>query len=141
MVRQFDIAIDEVEGIGRLVVSGFLNYDEAVQYARHIKGDNTLKRYLDLCRSIVVSETNLRLIGVKYSYDDYHQFYLRKIAPMKVSGEQLLNIPDQVVTEVSEEENDTNAADNAADTEGDLFDEGPAADDNVDIDFDEDFYR
>lgn len=141
MVRQFDIAIDEVEGIGRLVVSGFLNYDEAVQYARHIKGDNTLKRYLDLCRSIVVSETNLRLIGVKYSYDDYHQFYLRKIAPMKVSGEQLLNIPDQVVTEVSEEENDTNAADNDDDTEGDLFDEGPAADDNVDIDFDDDFYR
>lgn len=36
IVRNFDIVIDELNGMHRMMVSGFRNYDEALQYARQL---------------------------------------------------------------------------------------------------------
>ena len=36
LVRNFDLQLDDDEGLRRMLVSGFLNYDEALQYARKL---------------------------------------------------------------------------------------------------------
>ena len=96
LVRNFDIRIDEDEGLHRMLISGFLSYDEALQYARQLYADPLMKEQVKDCRSLVVSEVNLPLIGTKFSYDDYQKFYEDTFLPMKVSDEKLLIIPDEI---------------------------------------------
>lgn len=94
MVRNFDMTIDEDRGIRRMLVSGFMSYDEALQYARHLATDTTMTRKLHGCKRIVISDDNLKLLGTKYSYNDYETFFDQSLAPLPVSEEELLNVPD-----------------------------------------------
>lgn len=94
LVRNFDIAIDVDNGINRMLISGFLNYDEALQYARRLYADEAMAARLRGCRRIIISEENLKMLGTKYSYVDYEEFFERSFAPLQISDEQLLNIPE-----------------------------------------------
>ena len=96
LVRNFELVIDEDEGMHRMSVSGFLSYDEAVQYARQLYADPQMAERLKDCRSLIISETNLALMGTRFSYDDYQQFYEETLLPMRVSEEKLLIIPDSI---------------------------------------------
>ena len=49
------------------------------------------------CRSLIISETNLPLLGTAYSYDDYLKFYEDTFIPLKISEEELLNVPEGMV--------------------------------------------
>lgn len=132
MVRSFDMRIEETEGAARLVVSGFLNYDEAAQYLRRLAADKGMAERLKGCRRVVVSEKNMPLLGTHYSYDDYDLFFIRTLAPVKVSDEQLLNLPETIVTATPPDEVDAPEED----------DDGEEQSDDPDyFDFDEDFYR
>jgi len=99
LVRRFDIATDNDEGIQRMLVSGFLNYDECWQYARQLLAEPEMHPLLDSCRAIVISQQNLSLLGTKFSYNDYEEFYEKKFAPLRVSKENLLSIPEEIATE------------------------------------------
>ena len=96
LVRNFDIVLDEDNGLHRMRISGFLNYDEALQYARQLYADNAMADWLKPCHSLIISEKNLGLIGSRFSYDDYQQFYEETFVPMEVSKEQLLTEPSDV---------------------------------------------
>ena len=96
LVRSFDITIDEDEGMHRMHISGFLSYDEAMQYARQLYADQQMAEKLKDCRSLIISETNLALIGTRFSYDDYQQFYEDTFVPMKISEEKLLIEPAEI---------------------------------------------
>ena len=96
LVRNFDIVLDEDEGLHRMCISGFLNYDEALQYARQLYADHAMADWLKSCHSLIISEKNLALIGSRFSYDDYQQFYEDTFVPMEVSKEQLLTEPGDV---------------------------------------------
>lgn len=98
MVRNFDIVIEPMEGINRMTVSGFRNYDEALQYARQLYGQQNIIRQAAHSRTIIISKTNLPLLGTKYSYDDYDQFYNKHFAPLKVSTLHLLTEPTEITT-------------------------------------------
>ena len=89
LVRNFEIQIDEDNGLHRMIISGFLSFDEAMQYARQLYGNNQMKEKLASCRSLIISEANLQLIGRQFSYDEYQQFYEQEFAPMRISKEQL----------------------------------------------------
>ncbi len=102
MVRNFDLQTEQEGMLHRIIVSGFLNYDEALQYARKLHASPELSPLLKLCRVIIISQQNLPLIGVRFSYDDYEDFYQRTFTPLQVSDEQLLNIPE--ATEQPEED-------------------------------------
>ena len=102
MVRNFDLQTEQEGMLHRIIVSGFLNYDEALQYARKLHSSPELSPLLKLCRVIIISQQNLPLIGVRFSYDDYEDFYQRTFTPLQVSDEQLLNIPE--ATEQPEED-------------------------------------
>ena len=96
LVRNFEIQIDEDNGLHRMIISGFLNFDEAMQYARQLYGNDQMKEKLTSCRSLIISEANLQLIGRQFSYDEYQQFYEQEFAPMRISKEQLLLIPEDM---------------------------------------------
>ena len=96
LVRNFEIQIDEDNGLHRMIISGFLSFDEAMQYARQLYGNNQMKEKLASCRSLIISEANLQLIGRQFSYDEYQQFYEQEFAPMRISKEQLLLIPEDI---------------------------------------------
>lgn len=139
MVRNFDIGIDEDNGISRMMISGFLNYDEALQYARQLYSDAEMPDKLKGCKRIVISEDNFKLLGTKYSYEEYDKFFEQALAPLQISNEQLLTIPETV--EQAEEPDATEEEEEGAE-EDDLFFED-VNNEPVDsgFDFDEDFYR
>ena len=96
LVRNFEIQIDEDNGLHRMMISGFLNYDEARQYARQLFQNERLSQQTELCRSLIISEANLQLIGRQFSYDEYQQFYEQEMVPLRISKEQLLLIPEGI---------------------------------------------
>ncbi len=138
LVRNFDIAVDGDGLIGRMMVSGFLNYDEALQYARQLYSDTEMAARLTGCRRIIISEENMRMLGTRFSYAEYEQFFEKSFAPLRVSDEQLLNIPETV------EQPDEDAGGDDADSDSEEFEPAGGADDRQEpggFDFDEDFYR
>lgn len=96
LVRNFDIALDEDNGLHRMLISGFLNYDEALQYARQLFADKAMAAFLKPCHHLIISENNLALIGTRFSYDEYMQFYEDTFIPMKISQEKLLTEPEHI---------------------------------------------
>ena len=110
LVRNFDIVLDEDNGLHRMRFSGFLSYDEALQYARQLYADKAMADKLKGCRSLIISETNLQLIGNRFSYDDYQQFYEDTFVPMKISEEKLLIVPEGIeqpdIEDIGEAEQD-----------------------------------
>lgn len=98
LVRNFDIAVEDADGIHRMKVSGFRNYDEALQYVRQLFTNKTITSLIGRNRTIIISKKNLPLLGRQFSYDDYARFYDKHFAPIKISDEQLLNVPETVTT-------------------------------------------
>lgn len=142
MVRNFDIGVDEDNGISRMLISGFLNYDEALQYARQLYSDEEMPDKLKGCKRIIISEENLKLLGTKYSYEEYDNFFEQALAPLQISNEQLLIIPTTVEqAEDPESEEAGSETEEGADVD-DLFMEDVNNEPvNDGFDFDEDFYR
>lgn len=118
MVRNFDLTVDEDNGLNRMMVSGFQNYDEALQYVRQLYSDKNLARKLVGCHRIIISEDNMKLLGTKYSYAEYEKFFDQKFAPLRVTSEPLLTMPESVTTEKMAEpetESDGNQGENGVD--------------------------
>jgi len=99
LVRNFDISIEETDGLHRMQVAGFRNYDEALQYARELYQQKNIIQRLGKSRSFIISPQNLELLGTQFSYDDYDKFYTKHFAPLKVSTFQLLTEPAEITTE------------------------------------------
>ena len=144
LVRNFEISTDEDDGLLRMLISGFLSYDEALQYARQLYANDVMAEKLAKCRSLVISEVNLPLLGVQFSYDDYEQFYEDIFVPMKTSTDKLLIRPEDI--EVVDPE-DIPSGKKAAtdDDENDEDDDEPQPKNKKkkqakDFDFDEDFW-
>lgn len=147
LVRNFDIQTDQdPNGLCRMLISGFLSYDEARQYARQLHAtEGRLSDLLQHCRSLIVSESNLRLLGTTYSYRDYEIFFEKQIAPVEISTQPLLEQPESITQEEEEEEEatDNNAgqpANNGEVPDDPLFD-SPVIQNNTYDEFDDDFWR
>lgn len=96
VVRNFDLAIEDANGLRRMVVRVFRNYDEALQYARGLAEQAGLQQLLSGCKAIVISDKNLPLLGTNFSYADYQDFYDKNFAPLKISSQPLLTEPIHV---------------------------------------------
>jgi len=98
-VRSFDINIEEADGVHRMQIAGFRNYDEALQYARQLVKQHAIATLVKRARPVIISQENLPLLGTAYSYDEYDKFYSKHFAPLKVSTFRLLTEPDEIVTQ------------------------------------------
>ena len=141
MVRNFDITIEEDPyGLARMLVRGFLNYDEAQQYARQLYANKAMAAMLRGCRSLIVSEPNLPLLGTAFSYKDYEVFFEQQLAPLPVSKQPLLDEPEVIIQEPDPEEKEQPQQQPPAND--DPFFEQPAQQQNNGyIEFDDDFWR
>lgn len=134
LVRNFDLNIEPMsESVSRMVISGFLSYDEALQYARQLRAAEEMKGFMKHCRTVIISETNLALMGTRFSYQQYDEFYEKTFLPMEVSKEQLLLIPEDL--EVKDPE-DIDPEEEQAEEE----EEEETAGQNGGFDFGDDFY-
>ena len=138
LVRNFEIQIDEDHGLRRMLISGFLSYDEALQYARQIYSDKAMVDWFNRCRTLIISSTNLPLLGVQFSYDDYEQFYEETFLPMKISEEKLLIQPEEI--EVIDAEDVSTQAEEGEGKEEQKTEKKPTTKKVEDFDFDEDFW-
>ena len=127
VVRNFDLAIDDANGLRRMVVRGFRNYDEALQYARGLAEQAGLQQLLSGCKAIVISDKNLPLLGTNFSYADYQDFYDKNFAPLKISSQPLLTEPIHVAPK-EDAERETSAPaeakagnENSSNTDGELL--------------------
>jgi hypothetical protein len=105
LVRNFDLEIEREQGFCRMLIRGFQSFDEALQYTRQLYA-SSMQQSLRHCRSLVISEHNLKLIGSRYSYKDYDEFYEHVFLPIPISNEELLNIPTYIGNENDGEETD-----------------------------------
>lgn len=127
VVRNFDLAIEDANGLRRMVVRGFRNYDEALQYARGLSEQAGLQQLLSGCKAIVISDKNLPLLGTNFSYADYQNFYDKNFAPLKISSQPLLTEPIHVApNEDAERETSAPAEakagnENSSNTDGELL--------------------
>ena len=147
LVRNFDLNIERLQGFSRLAISGFLNFDEALQYARQLYAAEGMATILRPCRSLVISDINLALIGTRYSYKDYDEFYEQTFLPLQISNEELLQIPegmDIINEEDADDSEDTENSESEGTEEGTGNNgEAPAQQQqqqNGGFDFDEDFW-
>ena len=142
LVRNFDIQIEAASSpydeddwtsgqYHRMTISGFLSYDEALQYARQIYADKAMAERLQPCLSLIISTQNLALLGSRFTYEEYERFYEETFLPMKVSEEKLLIRPEGVEFIDPEDE----GSEPEETTEEDAEDEGGFNDDDFGDDF------
>jgi hypothetical protein len=142
LVRNFEISTDEDNGLQRMLISGFLNYDEALQYARQLYANEVMAEKIASCRSLIISEVNLPLLGIQFSYDDYEQFYEDIFVPMKTSSDKLLIRPEDI--EAVDPEDIPTPKSGTTDDEDEEEEDAPQNKKKQkkakDFDFDEDFW-
>ena len=139
LVRNFEIQIsvapyedEEGRAYRHMTVSGFLSYDEALQYARQLYADKAMAERLKPCQSLIISSHNLALLGTRFSFDEYQKFYEDIFLPMKISDEQLLIQPEGM--EIIDPEDEGSESEEATDEDGEV-ESG-----NNDFDFGDDFW-
>lgn len=138
LVRNFEIEVENGDGVSRLMVRGFMSYDEVRQYVRMLYADPLMKERLQGCRHLMISDENLQKLGISFSYNDYDEFYERELAPLDISKDPLLSDPATIEQEEEPEEEEEEQGGNSDD---DLFGPSSPGNFNGDIEFDEDFYR
>ena len=103
-MRNFGITTEEIDGLKRMIVSGFKSYDEALQYARQLYSNKNMLRLTRKCRTIIISDKNRELLGTHFSYDDYEKFYEKHFIPLRISTVELLTEPETIEYEKAAEE-------------------------------------
>jgi tetratricopeptide (TPR) repeat protein len=141
LVRNFEIEVEHGDGVSRMLIRGFMSYDEVRQYVRMLYADPQMQERLQNCRHLIISDDNLQKVGTSFSYNDYDEFYERELAPLKISDKELLGDPEELYEEPEEDYEEPAPTNSGQPGEfDDLF--GPETPGSYgDIDFDEDFYR
>ena len=130
VVRNFDIEIEDADGIHLMKFSGFRNFDEAHQYASEVHNQAGIVKLIRKARTILISSDNLELLGKQFSYDDYDAFYAKHFAPLRVRTENLLSEPTEMGYE---KEPDMKEAMSGRGTDDSPADDGSNIDDNGDV--------
>ena len=98
LVRNFNISIKPDRGLHRMIIDGFQNFDEALQYTRALRRHKEIMSLLKNSDLLVISKKNLDIIGSSLSYEDYKRYYTKHFAPLKISTFNLLTEPTEIIT-------------------------------------------
>ena len=135
MARNFDIEIVPAGLITQLRVTGFQSYDEVHAYAQQLYSDQHMRTRLEGIRAILISEQNLKLLGTRYSYDEYAEFFDAELSPLEIPEELVLDEPtDNFPTDIDDvpegQENPETSEDSEEDEDEEYEDEEEEADDD-----------
>ncbi|MCR5076675.1 MAG: tetratricopeptide repeat protein [Prevotella sp.] len=116
LVRNFEIEIQDLNGMNQMQVAGFRSYDEAYQYARQLFAATAVVQQMGkTAKGIIISDKNLQLVGTVFSYKDYEDFYAKHFAPLTVTKRYLLTEPAEIATprerDIQQEIEDRHATD------------------------------
>lgn len=103
LVRNFDIEIENRDGLVLMMVKGFLSYDEVHAYVQKLAVDPTMKQLLKDTRTLLISEENLKLLGTRFSVEDYQEFYDKTFAPLQIKEDLMLDEPTEIRYELEED--------------------------------------
>ena len=84
MVRNFDMTFQRDGDIGMLIISEFLNFDEAYLYRKRLYDEGDMASALQGINTLVITRGNLELLLKYYSFNEYSDFY----------SKHFLNIPE-----------------------------------------------
>ena len=115
MVRNFELEISDLGDISMLAVKGFISYEEVHAYAQKLYSDRHMATVLEGIRSLLILEENLKLLGTKFSFDDYSKFYEVHFQPMQIPEE--LRIEDGTLIRGEDEIDDTADSDEDSSSE------------------------
>ena len=131
MARNFDIEIVKSGVISQLRVTGFQSYDEVHAYAQQLYGDNHMRERLEGIRAILISEANLKLLGTRYSYDEYAEFYDAELSPLELPEDLILDEPtDAFPTDIDDVPESQDTPDETDDSEENDEDDDSGDDDD-----------
>ena len=102
MARNFDIEIVPAGTISQLRVTGFQTYDEVHAYAQQLYGNAHMRERLEGIRAILISEANLKLLGTRYSYEDYAEFFDAELSPLEVPEDLILDEPTDMPKDIDD---------------------------------------
>lgn len=114
-IRNFDLSIVKGDTINQMRVEGFANFDEVHRYSHELYKDAGFKTMAKQTRPILISDHNKKLIGTKYTWEEYQVFYNKNYVPSAVRKELNLDIDpgkfiwdefEEVKEQKSEEENE-----------------------------------
>ena len=86
-IRNFDIEITQTGDRVEMLLKGFNGFDEVHRYQQDLFTDSICTPLLRKVEPIIISKHNHQLIGIKYSWEEYKQFYLHHFVPSKVKEE------------------------------------------------------
>lgn len=104
MVRNFTLSTQEEDSLSQIRIGGFNSYDEAHLYVQDLAQAIRPAQYGGLLRVVIISESNLALLGTTYSFDDYAAFYDRTFAPLKLNPTLPLDEQDLPIEQRYEDE-------------------------------------
>lgn len=81
MVRSFDIETITEGDIHQLRLKGFNTFAEVHAYVQQLFSDAHMATLLDGIRIVQISEANLLLLGTRYSYDEYDEWFRDSMLP------------------------------------------------------------
>ena len=90
LVRNFDLSIEEQDGLHQMKLTGFRNYDEAWQYARTITQQESVAKASRNSRLVIISESNLELLGRAFTYQDYEKYFQKHFSSLKITPSHTL---------------------------------------------------
>lgn len=94
LVRNFEIQIEEVGGMRQMRLTGFLNFEEAYEYARQLFANQAVVRQTNgKAVPIIISAKNEELIGKPFSYKDYEDFYAQNFNKVELPKRNTLFEP------------------------------------------------
>ena len=89
--RNFELEISDLGDISMLVVKGFISFDEVHTYAQKLYADKHMNTALEGIRSLLILEENLNMLGSKFSFEEYRQFYEDNFSPLQIPEELRLD--------------------------------------------------
>ena len=107
LVRNFDIELYQERNLYQMRIKGFYSFDEAHSYEQQLFSDSTFRSVAQHVEPIVISDFNLQLIGLRYTWAQYKDFYNQYFVPSKVKEDLKLDQKnDQFIWDEYEEVED-----------------------------------
>lgn len=107
LVRNFDIELTQDMGQMQMRIAGFYNFDEAHTYEQKLFQDSAFKSVAKSVEPLIISDHNLKLINMKYSWEQYKEFYQQYYVPSEVKEDlKFDNKPDNFIWDEYEDADD-----------------------------------